>query len=119
MNKRAIGNFYEDLACDYLRENGILILQRNFRCKAGELDIIGRDNTTTVVFEVKFRQTDDFGGALHAVDFKKQKKICKCALIYCMLHPEISELRYDVIAISKTKIDWIKNAFDHIGYRVY
>lgn len=119
MNKRRIGTFYEELACEYLQKQGIIILKKNYRCKTGEIDIIGKDKNCVVFFEVKYRKNDDFGHALLSVDAKKQNKICRCAAIYCMQNAFVQEFRYDVIGISDTKIEWIKNAFSHRGYGFY
>lgn len=119
MNKRAIGSFYEDVACRYLEEQGLRIIERNYYCKAGELDLIGREGEYTVFFEVKYRKSDDFGGALLAVNRKKQRKICQSAMIYCLQHREVKQIRYDVIAITQTEVQWIKNAFDHLGYCIF
>ncbi len=119
VNKRSIGTFYEERACEYLQEQGICIVKRNFRCKTGEIDIIGKDGDCVVFFEVKYRKTDDFGHAFFAVDKKKQKRICCCAMIYCMQNTWVKELRYDVIGISNTGIEWVKNAFSHMGYGFY
>lgn len=119
MNKRQIGAFYEDSACAYLKSHGIEILKKNYRCKIGEIDIIGKDENCVVFFEVKYRKSDEYGHALYAVDTKKQIKICKCAAVFCMQNPWVKEFRYDVIGISDTKIDWIKNAFYHKGYGFY
>lgn len=116
MNKRTVGTFYEEAACEFLKQQGLRIVCRNFRCKAGELDIIAEEGDMTVIVEVKYRSSDDFGGALQAVDFRKQKRICKCASIYRMLHREVTGIRYDVIGITKTRIRWVKNAFSHVGY---
>lgn len=119
MNKRRIGTFYEERACDYLQKQGITILKRNYRCKIGEIDIIGKDGNCIVFFEVKYRKTDEFGHAFYAVDVKKQSKICRCAALYCMQNAYVQEFRYDVVGISDTKIEWIKNAFAHKGYGFY
>lgn len=116
MNTRNIGTFYEDAACGYLRREGITILERNFRCRQGEIDIIGREKNLVIFFEVKYRRSDIYGEALYAVPVKKQKKICRCADFYCMKHPWITQIRYDVIAITDTKVEWVQNAFSHIGY---
>ncbi len=116
MNTKNIGTFYEDSVYEYLKEQGIRILEQNFRCRQGEIDIIGRWKDCLIFFEVKYRKADSFGGALGAVDFRKQKKICRCADYYCMLHSWNGNLRYDVIGITDTKIEWIKDAFSHIGY---
>jgi putative endonuclease len=119
VNKRLVGTFYEERAGEYLEKNGIVILKRNYRCKQGEIDIIGKDGNCVVFFEVKYRSCDNYGHALLAVDTKKQKKICKCATCFCMQNAWVNEFRYDVIAISDTKIEWMKNAFTHRGYGFY
>ena len=119
MNKRRVGTFYEELACDYLQKHGIRIVKRNYRCKSGEIDIIGKDGNCIVFFEVKYRKTDEYGHAFYAVDAQKQRRICKCATVYCVQNAYVQEIRYDVIGISDTKIEWIKNAFEHRGYGFY
>ena len=119
MNKRRIGAFYEARACDYLKEHGIRILKKNYRCNAGEIDIIGKDGDCVVFFEVKYRKSEEYGPALLAVDGRKQNRICRCAAIYCMQNSWVKEFRYDVIGITDTKIEWIKNAFSHRGYGFY
>ena len=116
MNKRRTGAFFEEAACVYLQKHGVIVLERNFRCRQGEIDIIGRQGDCVIFFEVKYRRTIHFGEALCAVPFAKQKKICQCAQVYCMYHPEVTHLRYDVIGITDTKISWVKNAFLHVGY---
>lgn len=116
MNKREIGTFYETAVCEYLKKHGIWILERNFCCKQGEVDIIGRDRDCIVFFEVKYRRTNAFGDALQAVPYNKQKKISRCADFYCMKHRGITQIRFDVVGITDTRIDWIQNAFCHIGY---
>lgn len=115
MNTRKIGAFYEESACEYLKEQGITIIERNFRCHQGEVDIIGRDKNCVIFFEVKYRRSEEFG-ALNAVSRTKQKKICRCADYYIMIHPWICQIRYDVIGITDTRIEWVENAFNHIGY---
>lgn len=119
VNKRKVGAFYEKAACEYLERQGILIIQKNYRCKMGEIDIIGRQGNCVIFFEVKYRKSQVYGQALAAVNYEKQKTMCKCAAIYCMQHPWVQEIRYDVIGITDTKIDWVQNAFLHIGYGFY
>ena len=119
MNKRQIGTFYENAACEYLKKQGINILERNYRCKMGEIDIIGRQGDCVIFFEVKYRISYEFGPPLEVVDVKKQRTICKCAAVYCMCHPYITQIRYDVIGIRDTQINWVQNAFMHRGYGYY
>lgn len=116
MNKREVGTEYEELAINYLREQGIKILERNFRNRQGEIDIIGKDGEYVVFIEVKFRRNEQKGNPVEAVNFAKQKNICKVADYYRMIHGlgEFSPIRYDVIAICNEQVEWYKNAFYHI-----
>lgn len=116
MNKRSIGTFYEEAVAAYLTDHNIKILAKNYRCKFGEIDLIGKEGDCIIFFEVKYRKNDSFGNPLMAVTDKKQKTICKCATLYCLKHQEISQIRYDVIGILGSEITWIKNAFAHQGY---
>ena len=61
MNKRQIGTFYENAACEYLKKQGVCILEQNYRCKMGEIDIIGRHEGYLVFFEVKYRVSSRMG----------------------------------------------------------
>ena len=118
-NKRELGSRKEALAADYLKSQGVTILEQNYRNRQGEIDLIGRDGKYIVFFEVKYRKDSKLGGALSAVDFKKQKQICKVADHYRMIHGlgENVWVRYDVIAMEDGRIHWVKNAFEHIYVR--
>lgn len=119
MNTRSVGNKKEEAACVYLTENGVRVKERNFRCRCGEIDIIGYDCGYLVFFEVKYRKShSDKGSAAEAVDLRKQKKICRVSDYYRMIHkcPSDTPIRFDVIAIDGDKLQWIKNAFYYIGY---
>ena len=109
----------EKANCKYLEKQGVQILERNYRCKMGEIDIIGRQGDCFIFFEVKYRKSEEFGQALSFVDYKKQRTICRCVAAYCMKHTYITQFRYDVIGITDTKIEWIQNAFCHSGYGFY
>ncbi|CAG8998932.1 MAG: hypothetical protein CENE_00896 [Candidatus Celerinatantimonas neptuna] len=115
-NRRQKGNIAENNACRYLRKRGLKILQRNYYCKGGELDIIARDSSHLVFVEVRIRKNSQFGGALASVTTKKQKHLLHAA--YCFmqqqkLNPAHQALRFDIIAIEQEtdQIRWIKNAF--------
>lgn len=119
MNKRTVGSFYEDLACDYIRNNNGRILERNFRVRQGEIDIIAIDEGHICFIEVKYRKDNRYGGPLAAISYAKKRQICKVSRFYLSFR-KISEdnpIRYDVIAISSeqdaTSIKWLKNAFDY------
>lgn len=119
MNTRKKGAEYEQVAAGYLQSRGVGILERNYRNRRGEIDLIGKDGEYTVFFEVKYRKNDKKGAPAEAVNFAKQKTICRVADYYRMTHGmgEFSAIRYDVVAIEGDKIIWYKNAFNHIYTR--
>jgi len=119
VNTRQKGADKEQLAVDYLTKQGMRIVERNFRGKQGEIDIIGYHNQYLVFVEVKYRSSEVKGSALAAVDARKQRQICKVADYYRYLHRlgENTMVRYDVIAIQGECIQWIQNAFWHIYSR--
>ena len=110
----------ESLAADYLKKNGYEILEKNFRCPLGEIDMIARDNEGLVFLEVKTRRSDDLGYPEEAVDRKKQTKISRLAAYYLQTkNLTNTQARFDVVAITmsggSTEVKLIKNAFDFIA----
>ncbi len=112
-NKRRVGARYEDLAAEYLKEQGLRILERNFRTRFGEIDLIAQDHGTVVFTEVKYRSFDGRGMPEEAVNRKKQAVIRKQALVYLASKglDDLTPCRFDVIAVLGDKIRWIPNAF--------
>lgn len=113
-NKRKIGTRYEEKAASFLEEKGLLIKERNYRCRLGEVDLIAQDGACLVFVEVKYRSCKQNGGALAAVDFRKQKKLTKAAQFYLMSHYGSMDIscRFDVVGIDGKEIRWIENAFE-------
>ncbi len=114
MNKREKGTQQEIIAAQYLEKNGYVILEQNYRCRYGELDIVAKKNDMLVIVEVKFRSSAGCGDPAEAVDARKQKKICAVTLNYLMRHPQYQEkpCRFDVIAIYRDGgIRHIEDAF--------
>lgn len=116
MNTRKKGAAYEQVAIEYLQSQGMAILEHNYRNRKGEIDIIGRDGEYIVFIEVKYRRDTSKGDPVEAVDYGKQRTICKVADYYRMMHHmgDFSPVRYDVIAICGEDIMWYQNAFEHI-----
>lgn len=112
MNKREIGAQKEQLAAEYLRSQGMQILEQNFRCRIGEIDVIAQDADTLVFIEVKYRTNRNYGSPLEAVNFRKQNTIRKVAEYYLMYrwHGECA-VRFDVVGILDQKMEHIRNAF--------
>lgn len=82
MNKRELGESYEEAASLYLQKKGVRIAERNFRCRQGEVDLIGWDGEYLVFFEVKYRKNKNAGYPEESVGTGKQKKICGVADYY-------------------------------------
>lgn len=116
MNTRKTGAEYEQIAAEYLQNQGIAIIERNYRNHRGEIDIIGKDGDYTVFIEVKYRKDNTVGQPAEAVNYGKQRKICKVADYYRMMHHmgDFTPVRYDVVAICGGEITWYQNAFEHI-----
>ena len=116
MNKRLIGSKEETRAVRFLMDNDCRILQRNFRCSAGEIDVIFLDKDDTVCFgEVKYRENEKTGFPEEAVDNNKQRIICRVSDHFRAKNnmDESMSYRFDVLAVSPSDIKWIKNAFDY------
>lgn len=114
----SIGARGEEIAAAYLRGQRFAILERNFRCKGGEVDIVAREGKTIVFVEVKSRRSESYGPPQLSVTSFKQRQISKAALTWLAknrLHD--TSARFDVIAIllrdhQVPAIDHIRNAFD-------
>ncbi|MDE6203628.1 MAG: YraN family protein [Lachnospiraceae bacterium] len=117
MNKRETGMKYEEHAAAYLITRGLVLLERNFRCRQGEVDLIGIHEECLVFAEVKYRKNAKSGMPEEAVDIKKQARICMVSDYYRLTHPKerARQVRYDVVAICKEGIVWYRNAFPYIS----
>ena len=115
MNKRKVGKAYEERAEVYLKKQDFIILEKNFRVRQGEIDLIGYHKGALVFVEVKYRKDKRKGLPEEAVTIAKQRQISKVAQFYLMSHPlpENLSCRYDVVAICGEEIAWYKNAFMH------
>ena len=114
-NKRMIGADMETRAVEYLVSQGVEVLERNFRCRQGEIDIVCRDGSYLVFVEVKYRTSLRKGAPEEAVGIAKQKVICRVADYYRCTHGigQSVAVRYDVIAVLNDQIRWYRNAFPH------
>jgi putative endonuclease len=115
MNRRR-GQAGEDAAADYLLSEGYELLARNYRCEAGEIDIIAKKDGCVVFAEVKARSSDRFGRPAEAVDFRKQERIRRTALYYLSEKGwmDSASLSFDVVEVylaREVAVRHIKNAF--------
>lgn len=115
MNKRSVGTINEDRAIEYLQKNDFVILERNFRVRQGEIDVVGLHQNCLVFVEVKFRSGNKHGEAVEAVGVTKQRQICKVSQFYLAFHPDMGakNIRYDVVTVVNDQVVWYQNAFDY------
>lgn len=118
------GEDAENACCRYLQKQGLRLLERNYRCRMGELDLIMREADTLVFVEVRFRKQQDFGGALASITPAKQKKLRRAAEFFMQQNRLDCSARFDVVAMSPAgqhsrfairrepyHYEWIRNAF--------
>ncbi len=115
------GNRFERLAEDFLIKKGLSPVERNYRCKLGEIDLIMTDNKQLVFVEVRYRKNTFFGLPQETVTHTKQKKLVRAAEHYLMRHfsTQAPSCRFDVVAISganhanqqENPIEWLPDAF--------
>lgn len=116
-NLRAKGNLYEKKAAEYLQKKGYRILQHNFRCRYGEIDLIAEIENVLVFCEVKYRNSKEEALPLEAVTLRKQQRISRAAFYYLSIHSlGERDCRFDVIGIAGSRIHHIENAFDYNGF---
>ena len=117
MLKQDVGLFGEELAVQFLKENGCKILDRNYRTRWGEIDVVARYENIIIFVEVKTRSTVDFARPWEAVGYRKRKHLKTAARIYIQEHPNFGcEFRFDVLSITlkescEPDIEWIQQAF--------
>jgi putative endonuclease len=115
-----LGRIGEDLACRELERRGYEILERRYRRRGGEIDIIARDGETVAFVEVKAREGRDFGEAAEAVTPRKRRRMTQVALDYLSRHHIVDRpCRFDVVAVHLENelpvVTVYQNAFDAVG----
>ena len=116
---KALGDTYEERAAALVENNGLCRLERNFKGKTGEIDIIARDGEQLVFVEVRARTNRHFDSAAGSVDTRKQQRIVRTAQLFLQRRPQWANApcRFDVIAFdppqsgSLPRIRWIRGAF--------
>ena len=111
--RQAKGAAAEQLAADYLVRQGLSVIQRNFRVKGGEIDLVCRDGKTTVFVEVRLRRRSDFGGAAASITATKQSRLILAARHWLLRHGE-TPCRFDCMlldGLESKNIEWLRDAF--------
>ena len=105
----------EQLAAQYLQQQGLKLVVQNYRSRYGEIDLIMQDGTTVVFIEVRLRRNASFGGAAASIDAHKQKRIISTAQQYLASLARIPPCRFDAVLLDDAQggnMQWLKNAFD-------
>lgn len=113
------GRLWESRAAAYLEARGLAILERGYRCRLGELDLVCRDDEQLVIVEVRARSGDAMCSAIDSIDAHKRRRIVQATRHLLMRHSswQNAVIRFDVVAFdaidtAKPSVRWIKNAFD-------
>ena len=109
----ARGETAENLAAAYLQRAGLALVERNYRCRFGEIDLIARDGTTLVFVEVRLRSSARFGGAAASITAAKRAKLLRTARHYLAGIARAPACRFDALLVDgrNDSIEWLKNAF--------
>ncbi len=117
-DRAALGQAAEMLACDYLQRSGLQLVQRNYRCRRGELDLVMRQGEITVFVEVRYRSPSAFADGVTSIDRHKQARLLAAAQHYLLQHPDAARrpCRFDVVAVTpeggENRVEWITNAIE-------
>jgi putative endonuclease len=116
-HRQSLGKRGEDLACDELEKHGYVIVDRRFRTRCGELDIVARDHGVLVFVEVRARSSTHFGTPLDSVTWQKRQRLCRMAESYlCLKRLAAGPCRFDVVSVveraSGRTIELVRGAFD-------
>ena len=102
----------EDTAWAHLERRGLRLIERNYRCKGGEIDLIAMDDETLVFVEVRLRASERFGGAAASIDWGKRRRLVHAAEHYLTYRVKAAPpCRFDAVLVSPTGIEWIRDAF--------
>jgi putative endonuclease len=106
------GKAGEDEALSYLVRQGLTLIERNFRCRGGEIDLIMQDGGEVVFVEVRKRSSRRYGGAAASVTAAKQSRLIVAAHMFLQRYRKPAACRFDIVAIDQNAISWLKDAFE-------
>jgi putative endonuclease len=110
--KQEQGRAWEDMALAWLERRGLVLVEANFRCKLGEIDLILRDGATLVFVEVRLRAAGAPVSAAASIGPAKIRRIIRAAQVYLQRFDRLPPCRIDVVAIDGDDIEWITNAIE-------
>lgn len=108
--KQRQGQWWEEQALAYLKGKGMALVEANYSCKSGEIDLIVRDGEQLVFVEVRQRASGSHGGAASSITGAKQRRVVRAAQTYLLRYERMPACRIDVIAIDGDRLEWLPNA---------
>lgn len=115
MSRIETGQEAERAAAAFLQAKGLTVLERNFRAKVGEIDIVAKDGDEVVFVEVRARATKDFGGAAASVGGAKRRRLIRAASLWLQARGWDGACRFDVVALDGGRLEHLPAAFDASG----
>jgi putative endonuclease len=110
--KQEQGRRWEQAALAHLQRGGLRLVEANFRCKGGEIDLIMRDKESLVFVEVRQRADRRHGGAAASITPAKIRRLVRAAQFYLQRFERLPACRFDVVAIDGEQLDWLQNVID-------
>lgn len=113
LKQQQAGVIAERQASGFLQQQGLRELEKNYRCRSGEIDLVMQDQETLVFVEVRQRRDTRFGDALESIDTRKQHRIRKAAEHYLLHHSWTGPCRFDAVGINGAgRLHWVQSAFE-------
>jgi len=110
--KQRQGQAWEQRALDHLQRQGLRLVEANFHCKGGEIDLVMRDGAALVFVEVRQRAARRHGGAAASITPAKLRRMVRAAEFYLLRFAQMPACRFDVVAIDGEQLDWLRNAVE-------
>lgn len=111
-DKQRQGQLWERKALAHLERHGLTLVEANFRCKGGEIDLVMRERESLVFVEVRQRAGAQHGGAAASITPAKVRRLVRAAQFYLMRFSSMPACRFDVVAIDGDTLEWIRNAIE-------
>ncbi|MCA1247662.1 YraN family protein [Massilia sp. MS-15] len=110
--RQAQGRDWEQVALLHLQGQGLRLVEENFRCKGGEIDLVMRDGETLVFVEVRQRADSAHGGAAASITPAKIRRLVRAAQYYLLRFPALPPCRFDVVAIDGEALSWLQDVIE-------
>jgi putative endonuclease len=111
-HSQQLGQAGEDAALAYLLQQGLTLVTRNFRCRAGEIDLVMKEGNTLIFVEVRKRANSRFGDAASSITRQKQQRLIKTARFFLQKLGTMPPSRFDAIALDGDRLTWLKNIIE-------